>query len=156
MAAKHSQHSMHYMHLAIMTGLSFVAMYILMYSMVDRIGYVYNNINQVYMAVLMAAPMALIEVIVMRMMYPDKTLNYAIIAGSIVTGILAFSLIRYQTGVGDTQFVRSMIPHHSGAILMCREALIEDAELKKLCGEIIESQQREIDQMQGILARLKG
>jgi uncharacterized protein (DUF305 family) len=90
----------------------------------------------------------------MRMMYPDKTLNYAIIAGSVIVGVLAFALIRYQAGVGDRQFIRSMIPHHSGAILMCREAPIADGELKKLCGEIIESQQREIDQMQGILARL--
>jgi uncharacterized protein (DUF305 family) len=133
-----------------MTALSFVAMYILMYSMVDRLGYVYNSINQVYMAALMAPPMALIEVIVMRAMYPNPTINYVIIAGSIV----AFGLIRYQSGVDDRQFVRSMIPHHSGAILMCREASIADAELKKLCGEIIESQQREIDQMQGILVRL--
>ena len=38
---------------------------------------------------------------------------------------------------------------------MCREASISDAELKKLCGEIIESQQREINQMQAILTRLK-
>jgi uncharacterized protein (DUF305 family) len=145
---------MPYVHLAIMMALSFVAMYILMYSMVDRPGYVYNSINQAYMAALMAAPMALMEVIIMRMMYPDKTLNYAIISGSIIVGVLAFALIRYQAGVGDTQFVRSMIPHHSGAILMCREAPIKDAELKKLCGEIIEGQQREIDQMQAILARL--
>jgi uncharacterized protein (DUF305 family) len=147
-------HAKHYMHLGIMTALSFVAMYILMYSMVDRFGYVYNNINQVYMAALMAMPMALIEVIVMRAMYTDKAWNYAIIGGSIVAGILFFALIRMQAGVGDTQFVRSMIPHHSGAILMCRRALIEDAELKTLCGEIIQSQQREIDQMQAILARL--
>ena len=148
-------HAKHYMSLGIMTALSFVAMYILMYSMVDRLGYVYNSINQVYMAALMAAPMAIIEVIVMRAMYPDKTWNYAIISGSIVAGILFFALIRMQTAVGDTQFIRSMIPHHSGAILMCRRAPIEDAELKKLCGEIVASQQREIDQMQGILARLK-
>jgi uncharacterized protein (DUF305 family) len=142
------------MSLGVMTALSFVAMYILMYAMVDRLGYVYNNVNQVYMAALMAAPMALIEVIVMRAMYPNKTANYAIIAGTIVAGILFFALIRMQAAVGDTQFVRSMIPHHSGAILMCRRAPIQDAELKKLCGEIIEGQQREIDQMQAILARL--
>jgi uncharacterized protein (DUF305 family) len=48
-----------------------------------------------------------------------------------------------------------MIPHHSGAILMCREAPISDAELKTLSGEIIDSQQREIDQMTAILARLR-
>ena len=155
MTAKHSSHAMHYMHLAIMTALSFLAMYILMYSMVDRIGYVYNNINQAYMAALMAAPMALIEVIVMRSMYPNRMLNYAIIAGSVVIGVLAFTLIRYQAAVGDVQFVRSMIAHHSGAILMRREAPLRDAELKKLCGEIIQAQQREIDQMEAILARLK-
>jgi len=148
-------HAKQYMHLGIMTALSFVAMYFLMYSMVDRFGYVYNSINQVYMAALMAAPMALIEVIVMRDMYENKTANYAIIAGSIVVGILMFSLIRVQAAVGDTQFVRSMIPHHSGALLMCRGAQLQDAELKALCGQIIEGQQREIDQMQGILARLK-
>jgi uncharacterized protein (DUF305 family) len=148
-------HAKHYIPLALMTGLSFVAMYILMYSMVDRLGYVYNSLNQVWMAALMAAPMALIEVIIMRKMYPDQTVNYAIVAGSIIVGVIFFTLIRFQTGIGDTQFIRSMIPHHSGAILMCREAPIDDAELKKLCGEIIESQQREIDQMQAILARLK-
>lgn len=65
----------------------------------------------------------------------------------------SFVLIRTQTTVGDRQFLRSMIPHHSGAILMCREAPIRDAEIKALCGGIIRSQQREIDQMKTILAR---
>jgi uncharacterized protein (DUF305 family) len=149
------QHAKRYLPLAVMTALSFVAMYILMYAMVDRLGYVYNSLNQVWMAALMAAPMALIEVIVMRQMYPVRAVNFAIIGGSVVAGILFFAFIRYQAGIGDAQFIRSMIPHHSGAILMCREAPIGDAELKALCGEIIESQQREIDQMQAILARLK-
>jgi hypothetical protein len=81
MAQHKAEHSKHYMHLAIMTALSFVAMYVLMYAMVDRLGYVYANINQAYMAALMAAPMALIEVIVMRSMYASRPLNYAIIAG---------------------------------------------------------------------------
>jgi uncharacterized protein (DUF305 family) len=150
----HSGHAMPYIHLALMAGLSFIAMYILMYAMVDRLGYVYNNANQVWMAALMAAPMVLIEIIVMRQMYPSTSTNYALIAGSIVAGVAFFALIRFQVGIGDTQFIRSMIPHHSGAILMCREAPIGDAELKKLCSEIIQGQQREIDQMEAILARL--
>ena len=149
-----SGHAMPYVHLALMTGLSFIAMYVLMYAMVDRLGYVYNSLNQVWMAALMAAPMVLIEIIVMRQMYPSTSANYALIAGSIVAGVAFFALIRFQVGIGDTQFVRSMIPHHSGAILMCREASIADAELKRLCSEIIQGQQREIDQMEAILARL--
>ena len=58
------------------------------------------------------------------------------------------------TTIGDTAFLRSMIPHHSGAILMCREASIHDPEIKTLCGEIVEGQRREIDQMKAILSRL--
>jgi uncharacterized protein (DUF305 family) len=46
-----------------------------------------------------------------------------------------------------------MIPHHSGAILMCSKASIKDLEIKSLCGEIIRSQCPEIVQMEAILAR---
>ena len=145
----------HYLHLAVMTALSFIAMYILMYAMVDRLGYVYNSINQVYMAALMTAPMVIIELVVMRGMYADPRINALIIAGSAIVLVLAFSAIRYQAGVGDAQFVRSMIPHHSGAILMCRGASLQDAELQKLCAQIVDGQQKEIEQMQAILARLK-
>jgi hypothetical protein len=40
----------HYVHLVVMTVLSFIAMYVLMYAMVDRFGDVYPNLNQSYMA----------------------------------------------------------------------------------------------------------
>ncbi len=61
--------------------------------------------------------------------------------------------MRTQGLVGDRQFLRSMIPHHSGAILMCEQASIRDPELKSLCGNIITSQKQEIDQMKAMLAR---
>jgi uncharacterized protein (DUF305 family) len=144
----------HYRDLGIMAALSFLAMYILMYAMVARFGDVYNNINQVYMAGLMAAPMVVIELVVMRAMYHDKRLNVMIIGGSIVVGVLLFTAIRQQTIVTDGQFLRSMIPHHSGAILMCGEARLDDAEIRRLCESIMTSQQQEIDQMNAILRRL--
>ena len=62
--------------------------------------------------------------------------------------------VRTQAAVGDTEFLRSMIPHHSGAILMCREADLRDAELLTLCEEIIAAQRSEIEQMETIKARL--
>ncbi len=52
-----------------------------------------------------------------------------------------------QTGVADKQFVRSMVPHHAGAILMCAKAPFEDPEIKELCRKIIAGQQSEIDEM---------
>jgi uncharacterized protein (DUF305 family) len=48
-----------------------------------------------------------------------------------------------------------MIPHHAGAILMCGEAPVSDREIKRLCRTIIDCQQKEIDQMKAMLARLE-
>ena len=145
----------HYLKFLIMTVLMFVSMYILMYAMVNSFAEVYNNVNQFYMAALMTAPMVLIEILLMGSMYRNKKINLAIIAASVIALIGFWFLIREQTAVTDKQFIRSMIPHHSGAILMCRESVITDPELQQLCGEIISSQQQEIDQMESILTRLE-
>ena len=152
----HSGHANHYVHLAIMTVLMFIAMYALMYAMVDRFENVFNSLNQVYMAALMTAPMVAIEFALMGSMYENKKANAVIIAVSVVALVVFFVLIRQQTAVGDRQFLRSMIPHHAGAILMCEKAPVEDAEIKRLCREIIESQQREINQMKAKLNALGG
>lgn len=147
-------HKNQYGHLLLMTVLSYFAMFALMYAMVDRFSNIYPNLNQAYMAGLMAAPMVIIELVVMRAMYPNMKFNVTIIGVALLALVLSFIGIRMQTAVGDIQFVKSMIPHHSGAILMCDQATIADAELKKLCDGIAKGQQQEIDQMKAILARL--
>lgn len=140
-------HEGNYRRLWLMAALSYVAMYVLMYAMVDSLPNVVNNLNQVYMAGLMAAPMVIIEILLMRKMYPNKKLNSAAIFASIVFGAVCWVGIRAQAGIGDTQFLRSMIPHHAGAILMCNEADLEDPEIIELCEGIVESQQAEIEFM---------
>jgi hypothetical protein len=151
---KQKMHGNHYRKLIIMAILSFIAMYIFMYSMVNTFNNVFPNINQFYMAGLMAMPMVIIEIILMSSMYGNKKLNALIIGSSVLLLVLFFIAIRQQAGVSDKQFVKSMIPHHSGAILMCNEANLKDPELKKLCEEIRVSQQREIEQMKAILDRM--
>lgn len=148
-------HNGHYKKLLVMAVLSFITMYILMYAMVDAFSNVFMNINQFYMAGLMASPMVIIELLLMGSMYMNKKLNMALIAISTVLLILFFVLIRQQAAVGDKQFLKSMIPHHSGAILMCNEANITDPEIKKLCEQIRSGQQAEIDQMKAKLNELK-
>jgi uncharacterized protein (DUF305 family) len=64
-----------------------------------------------------------------------------------------FTAIRQQTGVADRQFLRSMIPHHSSAILKCRAASLEEPEIIGLCRSIMTGQQQEIDQMNALLPR---
>jgi uncharacterized protein (DUF305 family) len=143
----------HYGRLALNLVISVLIMYLVMFSMVDGLRDFYHNLNTFYMALMMVAPMAILMLLMMGSMYRNTRLNLALHAGFAVIFILAFAGIRTQTPIGDEQFLRSMIPHHSGAILMCRESTIADPEIVSLCGEIIESQQREIDQMKAILAR---
>ncbi|OJY68342.1 MAG: DUF305 domain-containing protein [Sphingobium sp. 66-54] len=96
---------------------------------------------------------AVMMIVAMPDMFPSRRLNMLLLLGSAVAFFGSFGLIRTQTTIDDTAFLRSMIPHHSGAILMCEQASLSDAEILKLCGEIIRSQTAEIDQMKSILAR---
>ena len=146
--------STHYGHLALMVVLSFAAMYVLMYAMVDRLPNAVANVNQAYMAALMTAPMMLIELLVMRGMYPRKGLNLAVGAGAVLLGLGAWFGIREQAAVADRQFLRSMIPHHAAAILMCEEATLRDAKVEALCRGIVANQSSEIDQMRELLANV--
>jgi hypothetical protein len=141
----------HYRRLATMAVLSFLAMFALMYAMVDRVSNVLPNLNQAYMAGLMTAPMVLIEVLVMRSMYPNTRLNIAVMSASAAMLVVFWFLIREQTGISDEQFLKSMIPHHGGAILMCEQAPLRDPDIMRLCKTIVSSQQREIDFMKAQL-----
>ena len=145
----------HYRNLLIMIVLSYISMYVLMYAMVDQLTNVYPNFNQIYMAGLMTAPMVMIEIAVMGSMYENKRLNVIILTISALAGVLFFVAIRQQTAIGDVQFLKSMIPHHAGAILMCNQASIGDGQIQELCKGILAGQQSEIDLMKAILARLE-
>jgi hypothetical protein len=124
-----------------------------MYAMVYKFADVYPNLNQLYMAGIMTAPMLILEILFMGVMYKNLTKN-VLMCVSIFVFILFFIFIRKQTAIDNKQFLKSMIPHHSGAILMCTNAPFDDLEIKQLCQKIIPSQQAEIDQMKQILERL--
>lgn len=148
------QKSGHYGRLGLMVLLSFVTMYVLMYAMVDRFDHVFMNINKAYMAALMTAPMVAIELALMGSMYPSKKLNAALIVASVAGVVIFWLLIRAQGAVAEGQFLRSMIPHHSSAILMCREASLSDPGVEDLCRRIIANQEAEIAEMKEKLAKL--
>lgn len=149
----HQSHRSHYKMLAINLAVSVVIMYLVMFAMIDTLGEFYNNLNMFYMALMMVSPMAILMLLMMGSMYQNRRLNLILHAAFAGLFVLAFAGIRLQAPIGDVQFLRSMIPHHSGAILMCREANITDPEIRTLCGEIESSQRREIEQMRDILAR---
>ena len=140
-----------YASLAVQTVIGGVIMYLVMFVMIDGLGSFYNNLNMFYMTLMMVAPMVVLMILAMRHMFPSKAANTALLVGSSVVFLGSFALIRTQTTIGDTAFLRSMIPHHSGAILMCQEANLTNPELVRLCGGIIQSQREEIDQMKRML-----
>lgn len=152
---KHGGMKSMYLNLGIMAVLSFISMFVFMYMMVDSFSNVYPNLNQFYMAGLMTAPMIVIEIFVMWSMYNNKMAN-VIIAGVSIVMLILFSLfIRQQTAISDEQFLKSMIPHHGGAVLMCGQANVTDNEIKEVCKGIMSSQQSEIDWMKKKLTELE-
>jgi hypothetical protein len=147
----------HYVMLALNLVVSSVIMYAVMYTMIWSFGDFFNNLNTIYMVLMMVTPMGMLMLLMMGMMYPNKRLNLLLHALFTLLFIAGLWGMRAQVLVGDRQFIRSMIPHHSGAILMCNRSSIEDAEIKELCfgpDGIIVGQAREIDQMKAILDRL--
>jgi len=150
----HGMSKRHYFMFAVNMVLSLIVMYFVMFSMIDGWGDFRNNLNMFYMALTMVAPMGIIMLATMGGMYTNKGLNLALYAGLAVLSVAAFTGTRTQALINNRQFIDSMIPHHSGAILMCREANLTDQELDNLCGTIARTQREEIEQMKAIRARL--
>ena len=147
----------HYTMLAVNLILSAVVMYLAMFTMIWSYADFFNNLNMFYMALIMWAPMGILMLVTMASMYADKRLNLILYGVFAIVLALSFFAMRQQSLIGDRQFLRAMIPHHSGAILMCQRASIQDDKVRDLCfrpNGIVQSQNREIKEMKGILGGL--
>ena len=162
MASDHTSHGGHsrgshgrpYLMFWINMILCLIVMYVVMFSMIDGWGDFRNNLNMLYMAITMWAPMGIFMLATMPGMFPNRSANIALYVVCALLTAGSFWATRSQTLIDDRQFIDSMIPHHSGAILMCREAKLADSELKTLCDEIMAAQREEIDKMTSIRNRL--
>lgn len=140
--------------MGLMLLISFPVMYAVMYLNVDEGSHIYLSLTRMYMALLMVSPMAILMLVLMKKMYPNKKSNALIIFGSAGIFVISLVLLRTQTPIGDVQYMKAMIPHHSSAILTSKNANISDPEVKKLSGQIIRSQEEEIIQMKQLIERL--
>ena len=143
-----SNHSLAmYKRFAVMAVAMFVAMYFIMYAMIDGLNNLIPNINNLYMTLLMVSALLIIELLIMKGMYQNKKINWAVITVSLAIGIFSWFGIREQINVGDKQFVKGMIPHHAAAVLMSEKAKLTDPELIELQKNILETQAKEIEFM---------
>ena len=141
----------HYTRFVLMIVLMFVTMYVLMFVMVDG----HSNVNQFQMTVLMTAPMVLIEIVLMNEFYRNRNLNLAIVILSIVCTIGCWFLIREQTTIFEALFRNSQVMPNSAASMVSHESAHTSSESENQCGEIVRSQQKEIEQLKDMLNRME-
>lgn len=145
---------MSYRKFSLMMVISFIVMYTVMFLNVIEIKHYHTSLTRIYMAILMVAPMAVVMMLMMGKMYPDKKTNMGIMVSGIVVFIVTLIALRAQTPIGDVQYMKAMIPHHSSAILTSERADIKDPEVKKLAEDIIKAQRKEIAEMEAMLDKL--
>ena len=140
---------------AIMLGTSFIIMYAVMFLNADVFDHVMLSHTRTYMTILMVAPMAFTMLLFMWGMYTNRKMNFIILGLSVIIFIIALVGLRLQTFIGDEQWMKAMIPHHSSAIMVSQKAHLKDPEAIKLAEEIIEAQEREIAKMKKMIYRLE-
>jgi hypothetical protein len=134
-----------------MIATSTVAMFALMYFNTYEWDHVEWSETRFYMAFVMGSTMAVIMLLFMLGMYKSKIVNAAILGTSVVIFAFTLFLVRSQTTVQDTSYMRAMIPHHSIAILTSERSELTDLRVLELADEIILAQRREIDEMQWLI-----
>ena len=139
---------------AAMLVVATLVMFGLMYLNTFQMNHVFFSQTRAWMALIMGTAMVPIMLGFMPMMYPDRKANAAILAASVLVFCLALYLVRSQATVDDVSYMKSMIPHHSIAILTSERAHIRDPRVRKLADGIIETQRREIGEMKSLIEEI--
>lgn len=144
-----------YVRFGIMIGVSTIIMYWLMFLNVFQLDHIWLSQTRIYMALIMGSVMAIVMLLFMWKMYENKKVNAAILAGSALVFALSLWLVRSQTTVDDSSWMKAMIPHHSIAILTSERAEISDPRVRELADKIIEAQKKEITEMEKLIEELE-
>ncbi|MFD2738802.1 DUF305 domain-containing protein [Sulfitobacter aestuarii] len=146
---------MGYGRFAAMIATSTVVMFGLMYLNTYLVSHVFWSETRAYMALLMGATMVIIMLAFMRSMYSSKAINAAIFIGAAIAFTGSLWLVRSQVTVGDTSFMRAMIPHHSIAIMTSSRSNLSDTRVRKLADEIVYAQDKEIAEMRFLVSDIE-
>jgi len=103
------------------------------------------------MSLLMVTPMAVLMLLLMPKMYQNQKLNRMILISAGVVFVFALTALRSQAFVGDKEYMKGMIPHHSSAILTSENANLRNPQVRQLSDSIIAAQEKEIAEMKMLL-----
>ena len=129
-----------------------VLMFGLMYLNTYQVDHVWFSQTRLFMTMIMAGAMTLVMLFFMRHMYRNRTANVALVVAGVALLAGGLWLVRSQATVGQVAWMKAMIPHHSIAILTSERARISDPRVRDLADGIIETQRREIAEMEALIA----
>ena len=138
------QHGMSWARFAAMIAVSTVIMFFLMYQLIYSLDHAMFSMNRLVASLVMGCVMSIVMLGFMWSMYSGMGAKIAVLAVAAIGAVTLLAVNRSQALVGDTSFMKAMIPHHSIAINNATKASIRDPRVRKLADEIIASQVREI------------
>lgn len=136
---------------AAMITTSTLIMFFLMYQLVYEADHLMFSVNRLVAAFVMGSVMTVVMLGFMWSMYEGQALKIGVMASAALLVVVLLYVNRSQSLIGDTSFMKAMIPHHSIAINNARKAEIRDPRVRDLADEIIASQVREIAEMKLLL-----
>jgi hypothetical protein len=153
--ADKDQMGMSWWKFAAMIATSTFIMFFLMYQLVYEFDHAMFSINRFVASLVMGCVMTAVMLLFMWSMYKGLGTKIAVLAAAILGSIIFIAVNRTQAVIGDVNFMRSMIPHHSIAINNARRSSISDPRVRKLADQIIESQVREITEMKMLISDIE-
>ncbi|MGJ0506433.1 MAG: DUF305 domain-containing protein [Methylocystis sp.] len=145
---------MQYVRFAVIIAVATALIFAISYLNVFETDHLWFSMGRVWMAVAMGAAVAVVVILAMGRSFGDWAANSVVLAAALAAFAASAWLIRNQEGTGDIGFLRGMIPHHSAAILSAERAQIRDPRVRALADRIIAAQQKEIGEMERLIADL--
>ena len=136
---------------AAMIATSTIMMIFLMYQLVYSFDHALFSVNRLIASLVMGCVMMVVMLSFMWSMYKGTgtKITVLVLASLLVVGLLFVN--RSQIVIGDVNFMKSMIPHHSIAINNARKASISDPRVRELADGIIRAQVLEIKAMKRLI-----
>jgi hypothetical protein len=141
------QMGMSWVRFAAMIAVSTTIMFFLMYQLIYSLDHAMFSMNRLLASLVMGCVMSIVMLGFMWSMYGGMGAKIAVLAVATLGAVTLLFVNRSQALIGDTSFMKAMIPHHSIAINNAEKASIRDPRVRKLADEIVESQVREIAEM---------
>lgn len=122
---------------AAMIATSTFVMFFLMYQLVYSSDHALFSMNRMLASLVMGCVMTIVMLSFMWSMYKGMVAKVAVLILAAVLGVVLLIVNRNQVVIGDVNFMKSMIPHHSIAINNARKASISDPRVRELADQII-------------------